>query len=46
MRECLADYLFPFGGLRKSGDWLRHYDGDPLAQAERGAMSRAGLQNP
>jgi methylenetetrahydrofolate reductase (NADPH) len=39
-------HLFPFGGLRKSGDWLRHYDRDPLVQMERGAMSSAGPQNP
>jgi len=37
-------HLFPFGGLRKAGDWLRHYDcGPPI---ERAAMSGAGLQNP
>ena len=24
-------HLFPFGGLRKSGDWLRNYDRDSLA---------------
>ena len=35
-------HLFPFGGLRKAGDWLRSYDRDPL---ERAAMSSAGLQN-
>src|SRR5712672_1636114 len=23
-------HLFPFGGLRKSADWLRNYDGDQL----------------
>ena len=38
-------HLFPFGGLRKAGDWLRDYDRDPLAP-ERAAMSDAGLQNP
>ena len=37
-------HLFPFGGLRKAGDWLRHYDCGPLI--ERAAMSDAGLQNP
>jgi methylenetetrahydrofolate reductase (NADPH) len=38
-------HLFPFGGLRKAGDWLRNYDCDPLVP-ERAAMSGAGLQNP
>ena len=38
-------HLFPFGGLRKAGDWLRNYDCDPLGR-ERAAMSSAGLQNP
>jgi methylenetetrahydrofolate reductase (NADPH) len=38
-------HLFPFGGLRKAGDWLRNYDRDPLGR-ERAAMSSAGLQNP
>lgn len=37
-------HLFPFGGLRKAGDWLRHYDRGPTA-TERAAMSGAGLQN-
>ena len=26
-------HLFPFGGLRKSADWLRNYDGDQLSSA-------------
>jgi methylenetetrahydrofolate reductase (NADPH) len=38
-------HLFPFGGLRKTGNWLRHYDRDP-PDVERAAMSAAGLQNP
>ena len=38
-------HLFPFGGLRKAGDWLRNYDRDLFGQ-QRAAMSRAGLQNP
>ena len=38
-------HLFPFGGLRKAGDWLRTCDRDPLG-LERAAMSSAGLQNP
>ena len=38
-------HLFPFGGLRKAGDWLRNCDCDPLGR-ERAAMSGAGLQNP
>jgi methylenetetrahydrofolate reductase (NADPH) len=33
-------HLFPFGGLRKSGEWLRNYDRDPLRQAERAAILR------
>jgi methylenetetrahydrofolate reductase (NADPH) len=36
-------HLFPFGGLRKAGDWLRTCDRDPL---ERAAMPSAGFQNP
>jgi len=38
-------HLFPFGGLRKAGDWLHNYDRDPLGP-ERAAISGAGLQNP
>jgi methylenetetrahydrofolate reductase (NADPH) len=38
-------HLFPFGGLRKAGDWLRTCERDPLGR-ERAAMSSAGLQNP
>ena len=38
-------HLFPFGGLRKAGDWLRNYDRDPLG-LERTAMSSTTLQNP
>jgi methylenetetrahydrofolate reductase (NADPH) len=38
-------HLFPFGGLRKAGDWLRTSDCDP-PELERAAMSGAGLQNP
>jgi methylenetetrahydrofolate reductase (NADPH) len=38
-------HLFPFGGLRKAGDWLRTCDRDPL-ELQRAAMSSAGLQNP
>ena len=33
-------HLFPFGGLRKSREWLRNYGRDPLRQAERAAISR------
>ena len=33
-------HLFPFGGLRKSGEWLRNYERDPLRQTERAAVSR------
>jgi methylenetetrahydrofolate reductase (NADH) len=32
-------HLFPFGGLRKAGMWLRNYERDPLRQAERAAIS-------
>jgi methylenetetrahydrofolate reductase (NADPH) len=32
-------HLFPFGGLRKAGAWLRNYDRDPLRQAERATVS-------
>lgn len=39
-------HLFPFGGLRKAGEWLRNYDRDPLIPSERAAMTGAGLQNP
>ncbi len=39
-------HLFPFGGLRKAGAWLRHYDSDPLRPAERPTISRTGFQNP
>ena len=39
-------HLFPFGGLRKSGAWLREYDRDPLRQAERAVVSTAANQNP
>jgi methylenetetrahydrofolate reductase (NADPH) len=38
-------HLFPFGGLRKAGGWLRSCDRDPPG-LERAAMSGAGLQNP
>jgi methylenetetrahydrofolate reductase (NADPH) len=38
-------HLFPFGGLRKAGHWLRNYDRDPPG-LQRAAMSSAGLQNP
>jgi len=33
-------HLFPFGGLRKAGEWLRNYDRDPLRPAEQTAISR------
>jgi methylenetetrahydrofolate reductase (NADH) len=38
-------HLFPFGGLRKAGDWLRSYPHEALRQAEP-AMPGAGSQNP
>jgi methylenetetrahydrofolate reductase (NADPH) len=39
-------HIFPFGGLRKAGAWLRNYDRDPLRPAERTAISTTGSQNP
>jgi len=39
-------HLFPFGGLRKAGNWLHDYDRDPLQTLERAAAAHAGLQNP
>jgi len=39
-------HLFPFGGLRKAGEWLRNYDRDPLRETERTAVSTAAAQNP
>jgi methylenetetrahydrofolate reductase (NADPH) len=39
-------HVFPFGGLRKAGLWLRNYDRDPLRPAERAAVARSGFQNP
>jgi methylenetetrahydrofolate reductase (NADPH) len=42
-------HLFPFGGLRKAGDWLRDYANaaasDALRTTER-AMSQTGSQKP
>jgi methylenetetrahydrofolate reductase (NADPH) len=38
-------HLFPFGGLRKAGDWLRNYREEKLRQMEQ-VTSRAGSQNP
>jgi methylenetetrahydrofolate reductase (NADPH) len=39
-------HVFPFGGLRKAGLWLRHYDRDPRRPAERAAVAQSGFQNP
>jgi methylenetetrahydrofolate reductase (NADPH) len=39
-------HLFPFGGLRKAGNWLRDYDRGALLSAARVAAFHAGLQNP
>ncbi len=36
-------HLFPFGGLRKSGDWLRGYGGAPSRHTEQ-ATSRDNSQ--
>jgi methylenetetrahydrofolate reductase (NADPH) len=33
-------HVFPFGCLRKAGEWLRNYERDPLRQTERAAISR------
>jgi methylenetetrahydrofolate reductase (NADPH) len=38
-------HLFPFGGLRKAGDWLRSYGRETLPLAER-AGSNIDSQNP
>ena len=38
-------HLFPFGGLRKAGEWLRSYRQETLRQMEQ-AISGAGSQNP
>jgi methylenetetrahydrofolate reductase (NADPH) len=39
-------HLFPFGGLRKSGEWLRNHECSPLRQTERAAVPEIGTQNP
>ena len=38
-------HLFPFGGLRKAGDWLRSYPPEALRQMQQ-AASQASPQNP
>jgi methylenetetrahydrofolate reductase (NADPH) len=38
-------HLFPFGGLRKAGEWLRSYRRETLRQMEQ-AISGTGSQNP
>jgi methylenetetrahydrofolate reductase (NADPH) len=38
-------HLFPFGGLRKSGDWLRGYREETLRQAQQ-AAARGRHQTP
>jgi methylenetetrahydrofolate reductase (NADPH) len=38
-------HLFPFGGLRKAGEWLRSYRQETLRHMEQ-AISEAGSQNP
>jgi methylenetetrahydrofolate reductase (NADPH) len=38
-------HLFPFGGLRKAGEWLRSYRQETLRQIEQ-AISGTGSQNP
>ena len=39
-------HLFPFGGLRKSGDWLRSYVQDTIPQMDRAASSGTDPQKP
>ena len=39
-------HLFPFGGLRKAGDWLRQYGQETQRQNQRAAASGAEPQNP
>jgi methylenetetrahydrofolate reductase (NADPH) len=39
-------HLFPFGGLRKSGNWLREYVHETLPPALRAASSAKDPQNP
>jgi methylenetetrahydrofolate reductase (NADPH) len=39
-------HLFPFGGLRKAGSWLRNYERDPLRPTERAEATQTRLQNP
>jgi methylenetetrahydrofolate reductase (NADPH) len=39
-------HLFPFGGLRKAGDWLRDYGQETVRQTRRAAASGADPQNP
>jgi methylenetetrahydrofolate reductase (NADPH) len=38
-------HLFPFGGLRKAGEWLRSYRQETLRHMEQ-AISGTGSQNP
>lgn len=38
-------HLFPFGGLRKAGDWLRSYREETRRQVEQPAIG-SGSQNP
>lgn len=39
-------HVFPFGGLRKAGAWLRQCECDPLRPTERAEAARTGHQNP
>jgi methylenetetrahydrofolate reductase (NADPH) len=39
-------HLFPFGGLRKAGDWLRGYGEETLSQMPRTAASEGAPQKP
>ena len=38
-------HLFPFGGLRKAGDWLRNYRQETRRQMQQAALA-PGTQNP
>ena len=38
-------HLFPFGGLRKAGEWSRNYHREALRQMEQ-ALPASGAQNP
>jgi methylenetetrahydrofolate reductase (NADPH) len=39
-------HLFPFGGLRKAGEWLRANSHEALQRKDQAAASGAKPQNP